>query len=498
MIVLTTTGCTVDAVLAQVESQRAWIDGVELRVDLLDESEWDRVGDLPPLLRDAAGEGILICTVRRTSDGGRASCDDARRLDVLRHAVGGGFDYIDLESDLADDEVHRELVAQAHEAGVTIIRSHHDFEGVPENLTVLLTSLPRSAGEIPKCAVTPGSTADLVRLLETAHELGDTTRVLIGMGEYGLPTRILVHRFGNLLTFASAPGESAAPGHLSPQSLAESYRVDEHTDSTRLFAVVGNPIGHSKSPAYHNGRFAWESIDACYVPVLVDEVDSFFRLADRLPLFGFSVTIPHKRTVMTHLTEAGEDVRAADACNTVVRVPGGWRGVNTDVIGFLAPLDEVLEAPLAGVRTLVLGAGGAARGVVYGLLSRGASVVIWNRTASKARALVAELGAIVQTSSLSVLPADEDGAPAETPPLDIVVNTTSVGMHGEGDPAPWYRFAGHEIVYDIVYTPPETPMIARAAEAGCRVITGDRMFAAQAAAQYELYRVLATADSADV
>ena len=497
MIVLTTTADTVDAVLAQVESQRAWIDGVELRVDLLDEREWSRVGELPSLLRAAGGEGMLVCTFRRAADGGRAVCDEPRRLAVLREAVVGGFDYIDLESDLPDDQPHQALVAEAHEAGVTVIRSFHDFTGVPANLTVLLTSLARSPGEIPKCAVTPRSIGEVVRLLETAQELGDAPRILIGMGEYGFLTRVLVRRFGNLLTFASVPGERAAPGHASPQVLAESYRVADHTDSTRLFAVVGNPIGHSKSPAYHNGRFAEESIDACYVPVLVDDVDAFFALADRLPLLGFSVTIPHKRTVMSYLGEVGDDVRAADACNTVLRVPAGWRGVNTDVIGFLAPLDEVVEAPLSGVRVLVLGAGGAARAVVYALASRDANVVVWNRTAARAEALVRELSAITGARSLSVLEAGTDATPGHVPAVDIVVNTTSLGMHREGDPAPWYRFAGHEIAYDIVYTPPETPLIERAAAAGCRVVTGDRMFAAQAAAQYELYRVLATADSAD-
>lgn len=502
MIVLTTTADTVDAVLAQIESQRAWIDGVELRVDALDEREWGRVRELPSLVRAAGGEGMLICTFRRPHDGGRAVCDERRRLEILREAVAGGFDYIDLESDLADDEPHRVLVAEAHEAGTTIIRSYHDFERVPANLTVLMTSLARSPGEIPKCAVTPRSNADIVRMLETAHDLGDAPRILIGMGDFGFLTRVLVRRFGNLLTFTSAPGEVAAPGHVSPQVLAESYRVAHHTDSTRLFAVVGNPIGHSKSPAYHNGRFAEESIDACYVPLLVDDVDALFRLAERLPLLGFSVTIPHKRAVISYLTDVGDDVRAADACNTVLRVGGGrgvggWRGVNTDVVGFLAPLEEVLEAPLAGVRVLVLGAGGAARGVVYALASRGASVVVWNRTASRAQALVRELSAITGTRSLSVLEPGLDAKPTDVPAVDIVVNTTSLGMDGDGDPAPWYRFGGHEIAYDIVYTPPETPLIERAAAAGCRVITGDRMFAAQAAAQYELYRALATADSAD-
>ncbi|MFW6288483.1 MAG: shikimate dehydrogenase family protein, partial [Spirochaetota bacterium] len=252
-----------------------------------------------------------------------------------------------------------------------------------------------------------------------------------------------------------------------------------------------NPIVYSKSPQYHNARFAEDGIDACYVPVLVDEVDAFFELSELVPVYGFSVTIPHKVSVMRHLTERGEDVQAAEACNTVVRAQSGWRGVNTDVIGFLAPLEEVLSRQLAGCRVLVIGAGGAARGVVYALLSHGAEVHLWNRTTSRAEELAEDLGSLVG-SRVKVLHGEGSSAVADLPTVDVVVNTTNVGMHGEGDPAPWYAFGGHEVVYDIVYTPAETPMIARAAEAGCRVVTGDRMFAAQAAAQYELYRVLAT------
>jgi 3-dehydroquinate dehydratase/shikimate dehydrogenase len=270
--------------------------------------------------------------------------------------------------------------------------------------------------------------------------------------------------------------------------------VDRQTPATRVFAVIGRPISHSRSPAYHNGRFAQDGVDAVYVPVLVDEVAAFFELTEMLPVLGASVTIPHKQHVIRYLTEPGDDVRAAQACNTVVRVPQGWRGINTDVIGFLAPLDEVLTVSLAGTTVLVLGAGGAARGVLYALLSREADVLVWNRTASRAGELASSMADFAAGGSVRAV----EAASGELSRIDVVVNTTSVGMHGEGDPAPWYEFRGHEVVYDIVYTPPDTPMIQRAAEAGCRVITGDRMFRAQAAAQYELYRTLATGESVSV
>ncbi len=495
MIVLSTTATTLDGALEQAAEQASWIDGVELRVDLLAPEEQPGLDDFPASIRDAIEKPLaLICTVRRASDGGAWTSEEEARVALLQRAVEAGYDFIDLESDLQPST--DQLALRAHEAGLGVIRSVHDLSGVPDDLTARVRSLPRDPREIAKAAVTPRSTADLVRIVRTARELGDQRRILLGMGAYGFPTRVLPGVLGNCLTFASAPGEAAAPGHVSPEELVTRYRLPDQSPATRVFAVIGNPIAHSKSPHYHNGRFAEDAVDACYVPVLVDEVEAFFDLAELVPVYGFSVTIPHKVSVMKHLTERGEDVEAAEACNTVVRAPSGWRGINTDVIGFLAPLDEVLSRDLAGCPVLVIGAGGAARGIVYALLSRGADVHLWNRTASRAEGLARDLGRLTG-SRVTVLRGD--GVPAATslPCVEVVVNTTSVGMHGEGDPAPWYEFTGNEVVYDVVYTPAETPMLARAAEAGCRVVTGDRMFAAQAAAQYELYRVLATGAAPD-
>ena len=495
MIVLTTTASSLRQAVEQVQSQRQWIGGVELRVDLLDDSEQADFERFPRLLREAGCEGLaLICTVRRTRDGGRSELADEQRLDVLHAAAEAGFSFVDLEADLQDTDAHSRVLEAALRSGTRIIRSFHDFNGVPGDLEKVLRGLPRGEHEVAKAAVTPRSATDLLRVVAACRELGPTPHIVLGMGEYGFPTRALPVHLGNLLTFASVPGASAAPGHVSPQLLSERYRVGEQTHATRVFAVIGDPIAHSQSPAYHNGRFAEDGIDAVYVPVLVDDAAPFFELAESLPILGFSVTIPHKQSVIPYLTERGDDVRAAEACNTVVRVSEGWRGVNTDVIGFLAPLDEVLTVSLAGTTVLVLGAGGAARGVIYALLSREAEVLLWNRTASRAHALAGSMQAFARGGAVRVL---EEGAD-ELSRVDVVVNATSVGMYGEGDPATWYEFGGHEVVYDIVYTPPETPLIRRAAAAGCRVITGDRMFRAQAAVQYELYRTLATGESASV
>ncbi len=497
MIFLTTTAETLTGAVEQVAEQRQWIDGVELRVDLLLESEREtapRFRALVDSLESRRTSHIpLIATIRRETDGGRSNQTDVARLKSLSACAASGFDFVDVESDVAPMLRSGDLGAALIGSGVTPIVSTHDFAGVPEGVTDLVDAAAAvGQNAIVKLAATPNSTADLVRLIRIADDFGArrVEHIVLGMGAFGFPTRVLTHRLGNVLTFASAPGDTAAPGHIDPETLATQYRISEATDDTRYFSVIGNPIGHSRSPEYHNGRFSSDGINAIYLPVLVDDTRDHFALAEAIPLLGFSVTIPHKQAVIPSLAETGEDVRAAGACNTVVRCPGGWKGINTDVLGFLAPLEEVLDRDLSACRVLMIGAGGAARGIAYGLLKAGSEVTVWNRTESRARGLVADLTEFSLPGSIRAVGSVTADA-TERP--DIVINTTSVGMHGSGDPIDWFAFTGDEVVYDIVYTPPETPLIQRAAAAGCRVITGDRMFDAQAAAQYELYRVLATA-----
>lgn len=491
MICLSSTASSIDGVLADIAGHSRWIDAVELRIDLLEIWDSDGLRLFPQAVLEETGRDLpLIGTVRRSSDGGRSTASDGERLQILRTAVEAGFHYIDLEADLPPDAT-RSLEAACLTRGTRIIWSLHDIFGMPEGLTDLLDTLPRTPDGIAKIAVTPNSTEDLLRLLEASDRCSVRERIVVGMGPFGTVTRVAPERFGSFLSFCSVPGSSAAPGHLTPQVLAQTYRLRDQRAGWPLFAVVGNPVAHSRSPAYHNGRFLASGTHALYVPILVDSVPALFTLADRLPLLGISVTIPHKQEVIKHVAHLSPEVAATGAANTLVRAPDGWRGLNTDVLGFLAPLEELVES-LEGIRALVLGAGGASRGIVFGLARAGAIVSVHNRTTARATTLCDELSSLPDAFShppVTVTAAELQNADQR---MDVIINTTSLGMNGNGDPAPWLSFHGSEIVYDIVYTPPQTPFIMRAAEAGCRVITGDRMFDAQAAAQFELYSALAT------
>ena len=475
-ICLSLTASTLEANLRLLDSRRSFVDMVELRADFLDSSELSSLKRFP---RTAALPVILA--VRRQRDGGHWGLGERERRQLLKVSLSGGYDYVDLEEDLEDPDLARKV----KRAGGRVIRSLHDFSTVPDQLAERCRRLPHGPGEIPRMAVMPQSTKDLPILAEAYRQLEGEEKILIGMGEHGLFSRILATKLGCFLTYCSASGaEAAAPGHLDPRTLVELYRFRMQDQETFLCAVIGKPIAHSRSPEFHNRGYQALGLNGVYIPVLVDQARSFFRLAELVGMKGFSVTMPHKQGVMAHLSERDTTLEGIGACNTVVRRPrGGWFGTNTDVRGFLAPLEkqapELLEA---GSRATVIGAGGGARSVVYALRSRGIRPLIVNRTAEKAKALAeffdCDWGGI-----------DAEGVARIGENADLIVQATSVGMQPEpeADPVPEYRFSGLEVVYDLVYQPLMTVFRRRAQDAGCRTVSGLDMLFAQGAAQFKYF-----------
>jgi 3-dehydroquinate dehydratase/shikimate dehydrogenase len=493
MICLSLTAPTLAANLELLRIHASRIDLAELRADLLDPGETGSVPGFPAQVAKMLGRDLpLICTARIAGDGGAWDRPESERLALLGAGISAGYDFVDLEMQLRESDEGRGLAELARRTGTTVIRSLHVLAGQPDNPAAVLRDLARVTGEVPKLAVMPGSTRALLDLLRAADSCDVSPRILIGMGEFGTATRILSRRFGSMLTYTSDPTTvQAAPGHIGPAALTDLYRHGSIDDRTHAFAVIGSPISHSRSPEYHNRRLAADGINAVYLPVLVDDVASFMELAELLPVSGFSVTIPHKESVLPFLSETDEGVRATGSCNTVLRSGETWRGINTDVPGFSRPLESALrrrrelrpgaERPVDSRGATVIGAGGAARAVVHALLQLGCRVHVINRSVDRA----VSLAKTFPGSPVTAGPLERSNELADY--RDIIVQTTSVGMHGSGDPVPWLEFCGEEIVYEIVYTPPETPLVKRAQEAGCTVLTGDLMFKSQADAQYRAF-----------
>ncbi len=493
MICLCLTGRTLEDDCKLAEEMRGFYDLVELRADFLERLEPADLAQFPGRLADRLGHcSPIILTVRQVNDGGRFSGGLDEFAALMRLSLSEGYRYVDLPYNCCVASVGDGLLRRAAELGVAVICSIHDLQGGARDVDESLEKISRIQNVIPKIAITPRSIRDLMALFDAPKR--NCPRIVLGMGEYGFPTRILSRWCGSLWTYcSSSDARSAASGQIDPRILVEEYRHRDIGRKSALFGIIGNPALHSRSPRYHNGCFREAQIDALYVPFHCDSVDDFFSLADVLNIAGFSVTIPHKQAVIAHLNWADDSVEATGACNTVVRSKNGeWRGYNSDVEGFLAPLRSALPL-FARRRALVIGAGGAARAVVYALLKEGFSIDIRNRSVERAKALRRSFASQADYADrIAVGNGDGDHRDGETTPVayGLIAQTTSVGMTPDidADPIADFRFSGEEVVYDIIYTPEETALLRRAREAGCRVIGGMDMFTAQADIQRRLFR----------
>jgi shikimate dehydrogenase len=247
--------------------------------------------------------------------------------------------------------------------------------------------------------------------------------------------------------------------------------------TTAVCGIVLHPAGHTRSPAMHNAAFEALDIDAVYSafdvpPELLGEA---IRGVRAMGLRQLAVSLPHKLAVMEHLDEVDEIARKIGAVNTVTRVEDRLVGSNTDWLGAVRALERDTE--LGGRRAVVLGAGGAARAVVFGLLERGAEVHILNRTRSKAEQLASDMHAAGagELAELSKIAAD------------VVVNTTSVGLKEDRSPVDSAAIPRNCLVMDAVYEPEDTRLLRDARERGARTQPGKWMLIYQAAEQLELW-----------
>ncbi|MBN2651147.1 MAG: type I 3-dehydroquinate dehydratase [Spirochaetales bacterium] len=484
MIFLTLTERTISENLEQVKDCEACIRGLELRVDLLDADQLDLVYEFPSMV-----DLPVILTVRKKIDGGEYDGSEEDLLEIYRNALASGYTYFDL-----DDTINNPaLFDQALSRGIKIIRSFHDFEMIPADFISRVRDNYKKEYFIPKAAVAINSTADLYNYFKLCDSLYDIPeKILIGMGSFGFSTRVLTHLTGSLISYTSFNNPNPQLGHISPVKLCQQYRYNQIEDTTNICGIIGNPVMHSKSPELHNSWYSDQQIDYVYLPFQTDNIETFLKLAEFLKIRGLSVTLPFKTEIIEYLDEVDDSVKKIGSCNTVVFQPDSssrsvLQGFNTDYLGFIKPLHQFmlkkeskLEGKfLAGKKACVIGAGGASRSVIFGLLKYGAEVDLYNRTIDKAEQVARDFG--IKAFELKDLQI--------APEYDIVVQTSSAGMGelAEIDPSHGYRFSGKEIAYDIIYTPEKTKFLARAEESGASILNGVDMLIKQAEYQHQYF-----------
>lgn len=261
------------------------------------------------------------------------------------------------------------------------------------------------------------------------------------------------------------------------------------TGATNLVGVIGNPVAHSLSPVMHNAAFENLGMNWAYVPLLVEPhmLQDALRGLPALGFMGANVTVPHKEKVIRFLDELAPGAKKIGAVNTISVTHRGLVGDNTDWSGFLTDLRDVGFDP-EGRRVLILGSGGSGRAVAYGLGFVGAHVIICSRNTAVGRALVTHLRSLLQNESIAFFP-QEDLRHLDSK-IDLIVNTTPLGMVPDADSSPWpdeVPFPSCELVYDLVYTPPRTRLMELAERSGIGSVNGLGMLVRQAAESFKIW-----------
>ena len=418
-------------------------------------------------------ECYILATCRRHQNHGKFNGSVEEQFRILRAAVDVGARAVDVEIESAENV----LASLDNFRGQTkLIISYHNYEGTPSPETVLRRML-RIPADAYKIVTTAKKPSDSQRVLALTKSHPRTPLIVLAMGETGFPTRVLSTAWGGLFTYAAPnSSEGTASGQVSARMLRHLYRVEKFTRAAKIYGVIASPVRHSISPAVHNRAFQSQRVDAVYLPFLVQppQLKDFFSLADKLPIAGCSVTIPHKQKVMRYLDVIDPLARRIGAVNTIWKKAGKWRGTNTDAQAVTVPLARRLR--LAKSTILLVGNGGAARGAAYALVESGAKVSIVGRNPDRARSLAKACGAE------SLLREQ-----VENRKFDALVHATPLGMFPHVDGCFFPDSIPADLVFDMVYNPIETVLTRRAAQQGATIISGLQMFLEQAARQYEIW-----------
>ena len=488
LVCMTLTGKTLDENLKLVKKYEKYIDIVELRVDHLDEDEQLYARRFPAMIYQPC-----ILTIRRDIDGGLFTGGEFARTNLYARALAfanpdksKNFAFVDFE-----DDFHIPSIQDAAMAfGVKIIRSYHNMKDPVTNIRERCDIMRKTGYEIPKIAFMPHSLSDVLNLIKEGERMTQYEHILCAMGPLGFPSRILASYTNSFLTYVS-PQEvlenTKAIGHIDPVTINDVYHFHSINQDTSLYGITGWPLVKTSSPEIHNKGYAAKGMNAVYIPYRSPLIADTLSFCEGIGVKGLSVTIPHKESVLYYLHEQSPEVVQIGACNTIVRKNNKWLGYNTDAPGFRRALEEFLgPVKIKHKKVAVIGAGGAAKAIVYVLKQMGARVCIFNRTVETAAQLADKYGFnYCQLDAHCAAKLDEYST--------LIIQTTSVGMNAEGpsnsdnDPIYFYDFRGNELLFDIVYEPAITPVMKRASIAGCRVCNGYKMLEYQGYEQFKLF-----------
>ncbi|MEL6822031.1 MAG: type I 3-dehydroquinate dehydratase [Calditrichota bacterium] len=420
-----------------------------------------------------------IATLRSKEQGGFWQGTTARYGIVAQAAIDAGIDYVDIEYPLAEEVLPK---LKLKKSGVVL--SLHTTEKDPELLERRFEEMCDVKADIYKFIFTADSLEDnltALKLIQVARRKG-VKYIIHAMGEEGRLSRILGAARGNAWTYAAREyTEETAPGQLSTFEAANHFFLNKKSDNTKILGLLGYPLVQSKGWRLHNliiDRHITKKSEGSFLYANFPSEDgSAFWESWSENLYGLSVTIPHKETIIKFVDEPSNEVRISGVCNTIVRTANGWAGHNTDLMAIEALLRPHRES--LGNGGLVIGTGATARSAIAALKRLDVNpIFVVGRNAERGKMLIETMGIDFLT--------EEEIHYANT---SCVIQTTPVGMFPYVDkyPVGTSLFRKGRVVLDVVYNPAQTRFLRIAEERGCITISGEEMFLLQAAKQVEIF-----------
>ncbi|MFA6185783.1 MAG: shikimate dehydrogenase [Phycisphaerae bacterium] len=469
----------------------AGAEALELRTDYIESLDADKLAEVVCAAKQTKLPVIVTC--RDPKEGGQNNLSPAVRMEILVKAVKLGVGFIDCEYENFKHGYFGGIIKKtlAENSKTKLIISAHNFKNKFENLSQIYEQIfTLCPAAIAKTAYQANHINDCFEAFDILQKHGKKT-IAICMGQAGVVSRIIAKKLDAFMTFASIEDNAAtAPGQLTIEQM-KSYRFDIINSETEFFGIIADPVAHSISPAVHNACFAAEKMNRVYLPLLVSGGQNDFNefmdnITSRpyLDFKGLSITLPHKTSALEYAREKGEHIEPLavkiGAVNTMtIGINERINAFNTDYAGAMDALTNAMgitRKQLHNKAVAVVGAGGAARAIIAGLVDVGAKVIIYNRTISRAHNLALEFGC--HSEGLEGI---------KNLDAEIVVNCTSIGMYPEinASPVPAECLKSSMTVFDTVYNPMETLLLKQAKQANARTISGVEMFIGQAGEQFK-------------
>lgn len=490
MICIPITGNTHAEALRHIEMSLPRADVLELRMDLI------RDGDLRVLIKQCRVHPrsikILVTNRRKDSAEGWEFSEERQRIALLKEAVNLGAEYVDMEMD-TPEVLRNELLSLVRALGkqTRVIVSHHDFHRTPSirSLKEIVDECILTGVSIVKIVTYAKSPADNLAVLGLIPYARKKNKEVIAfcMGEQGRISRIAAPLLGSYLSYVSLyRGAESAPGQLTVDETEQIMLLTDGGDygkdssclpsDVQIFGIFGNPVQQSLSPLMHETALAKMKINGRYLPFCIHDLASAVNGMRGMGIRGVSVTIPFKVATMAHLDEVDTDAQEIGAVNTIVNHHGTLKGFNTDWIGLVHAIKDVMD--IKGKVFAIVGAGGAARAAAFGIRKEGGIPVVVNRNVERGQYLAREQGC-------SFYPLKE----IIHVRADCLINTTPVGMMPNINETPVESavLTNYRWVMDMIYNPLKTKLLKDAENAGCSTIPGLGMFVHQGAEQIKLW-----------